>query len=399
MRIVLINPYFSEGMGYLENCLSKALASLGHDVFVITSTGQVYFNQSFYNNSYGKFLGKPILEPVRKRIDGYHLIRLPFKFIFGKVVLSGLRGVLKEINPDIVQTFDPFSFLNIQSILFKFGLNYKIFTANHIMKSVFPLANCKKGEKRFLRIIFYLTRTLPGKFVNKFIEMSFPITVDAMDISAKYYSVPQNKMKIIPLGVDTQLFKPPVTDELKIIRDRKRKDFGLEEDDILCIYTGRFSEGKNPLCLAKAINKLVDNGEKYKGLFIGDGQQVEEIRKLKGCIIINFVLFNELADMYLIGDIGVWPREESTSMLDAAASGLPLIISNTVQATERIKDIGYTYNENDSDDLADTLLKLKDTDLRKKLGSKGVERMRNNYSWIKMAELRLNEFSKVIPQK
>jgi glycosyltransferase involved in cell wall biosynthesis len=396
MRIVLINPYFSEGMGYLENCLSKALASLGHDVFVITSTGQVYFNQPFYEKTYGKFLGKPILEPVRKQIDGYELIRLPFRSVFGKVVLIGLKNVLKEIKPDIVQTFDPFSFLNIQAIIFKVSLNYKVFTANHIMKSVFPLAGYNRGERILERTIFFLTRTLPGKFLNNFIEMSFPITIDALDISSKFYSYPLNKLKIIPLGVDTQLFAPPVSDELMARRTRKREDLGIGMGDILCIYTGRFSEGKNPLCLAKAINKLIDEGEKYKGLFIGDGIQAEEIKKLKGCIITDFVLFNDLADLYAIGDIGVWPREESTSMLDAAASGLPLVISNTVQATERIKDIGFTYSENNSDDLAGTLLKLKDPDLRKELGSKGVERMRDQYSWIKMAEIRLNEFSKVL---
>ena len=396
MRIVLINPYFSEGMGYLENCLPKALATLGYEVHMVTSTGQVYFNQPFYEKTYEKFLGKNIVEPLTKRIDGYLLHRLPFKLIFGKVILKGLYKSLKEINPDIVQTFDPFSFLNIQVILIKSFLNYKVFTANHIMKSVFPLAHAIRGKKILKKIVFHLTRTLPGKIINHFIEMSFPITVDAMDISAKYYSIPRSKMKIIPLGVDTQLFKPPLSKEMKMKRDKKRKEFGISENEILCIYTGRFSEGKNPLCLAQSIHSLRNNGEKYKGLFIGHGVQREQISKLDGCIIKDFVLFNELADLYSIADIGVWPREESTSMLDAAASGLPLIISNTVQATERINDIGLTYIENNIDDLCSTLLKLKDPVLRTELGKNGVERMRNQFSWLKIAEIRVEEINKVL---
>ena len=396
MRIVLINPYFSEGMGYLENCLPKALASMGHEVFLISSTGQVYFNQPFYKNTYEKFLGNNIVEPGIKNIDGYQLNRLPFRLFLGKVMLKGLFKTLKRIKPDIVQTFDPFSFLNIQVVLFKPFLKCKVFTANHIMKSVFPLAHTEKSDKIFKKFCFYLTRTLPGKILNRYIEMSFPITIDASDISTKYYSIPIKKIKIIPLGVDTQLFKPPLSVEMKIQRSRMREEYGVKEDEILCIYTGRFTEGKNPLCLAQSIHKLRENGENYKGLFIGSGIQKEQISRSNGCIVKNFVKFIELADLYAIADIGIWPREESTSMLDAAASGLPLIISNTVQATERVKDIGLTYIENDIEDLCSTLLKLKDPVLRKKLGENGVERMRNHFSWLKMAQIRVEEFNKIL---
>ncbi len=396
MRIVLINPYFSEGMGYLENCLPKALASLGHEVFMITSTGQVYFNQPFYKTTYEHFLGKPVVDPEIKEIDGYVLRRLSFRLISGKVILRRLSKVLKKIDPDIVQTFDPFSFLNIQVIVLKLFFRYKVFTANHIMQSVFPLALASKGEMTLSRIIFFVTRTIPGKFFNLFIEKSFPITIDALEISAKYYSIPLKKMRIIPLGVDTQLFKPPYSDELKTKRKKKREEFYISEDEILCIYTGRFSKGKNPLCLARAVHKLRKNGEKYKGLFVGYGEQAHEIVKSEGCKVIPFMKFNELADVYLIGDIGVWPREESTSMLDAAASGLPLIISNTVQATERINDIGYTYIENNVDDLCSVLLRLKDPVKRDELGKSGVERMRNEYSWMKMAEKRLMEYNSAL---
>jgi len=393
MRIVLINPYYSEGMGYLENCLPKALASLKHEVFVITSTGQVYFNQSFYKSSYEKFLGAPVVDPVRKEIDGYILQRLPFRLILGKVILKGLGKVLIEIKPDIVQTFDPFSFLNIQVLLRRPFMHYRVFTANHIMQSVFPLAKAGGNSMILRKALFYLTRTLPGMLINRYIEKSFPITVDAQNISEKYYSIPRHKMRIIPLGVDTQLFTPPWSDELKVKRIKKREKYSIDEDEILCIYTGRFSKGKNPLCLAKAINVLRNAGEKYKAIFIGDGSQSEEIRNIKGCITIPFVKFNLLADYYMMADIGVWPREESTSMLDAASCGLPLVISDTVQATERILGIGLTYNENNVDDLSTTLLKLKDSEIRQKLGKKGAERMINEFSWIKIAGIRLEEYN------
>ena len=394
MRIVLINPCFSEGMGYLENCLPEAFATLGHEVHVVTSTGQVYFNQPHYKETYEEFLGKNIVDPGVKEINGFILHRLTFRLIIGKVFLTGLYARLKEIKPDIVQTLDPFSFMNIQVILYKIFIKYKIFTANHIMKSVFPLAHIGKNQKIWKRISFYMTRTLPGKLFNRFIEKSFPITIDAMEISARYYSVPYHKMKIIPLGVDTQLFKPILSQQMQKKRLEMREKLGIQENEILCIYTGRFSEGKNPLCLAQAIHQLQNMKENYKGLFIGNGMQSKHIEELKGCIIKDFVFFRELADFYRMADIGVWPREESTSILDAAACGLPLIISNTVQSVESIENNGLTYRENDVDDLVDVLLQMKDEKIRKQFSVNGVEKMKRNFSWVRMAEIRIEEYKK-----
>ncbi|KPK84758.1 MAG: hypothetical protein AMS27_09135 [Bacteroides sp. SM23_62_1] len=381
-------------MGYLENCLPEALATLGHEVHVVTSTGQVYFNQPQYKETYEEFLGKSIVDPGSKEINGFILHRLTFRLIMGKVFLTGLYNRLKVIKPDIVQTLDPFSFMNIQVILYRIFIKYKIFTANHIMKSVFPLAHLGKNQKIWKKISFYITRTLPGKLFNRFIEKSFPITIDAMEISARYYSIPYHKMKIISLGVDTQLFSPALSQQMQKKRLEMRENMGIKENEILCIYTGRFSEGKNPLCLAQAINKLQNIKENYKGLFIGNGMQAKQIEKLDGCIIKDFVFFNKLADFYRMADIGVWPREESTSMLDAAACGLPLIISNTVQAAERIENNGLTYIENDVDNLVDVLLQMRDEKIRKQFSINGVEKMKRNYSWIRMAEIRIEEYKK-----
>jgi hypothetical protein len=38
MRIAFITPWYSERMGYLENSLSKAVAGLGHEVHVFSSS-------------------------------------------------------------------------------------------------------------------------------------------------------------------------------------------------------------------------------------------------------------------------------------------------------------------------------------------------------------------------
>ncbi|OFY92280.1 MAG: hypothetical protein A2309_06500 [Bacteroidetes bacterium RIFOXYB2_FULL_35_7] len=141
---------------------------------------------------------------------------------------------------------------------------------------------------------------------------------------------------------------------------------------------------------------LNNKNESFKGLFFGDGEQIDEIKKIKNCKVFSYVPFFELDKFYRASDIGVWPTQESTSMLDAAACGLPIVISNTVKAKERVDGNGLTYLENNATDLCDALLKLKDKKLREKLGNNGIIKIRDNYSWIKMANLRVDDYMKFI---
>jgi glycosyltransferase involved in cell wall biosynthesis len=393
MKIVILSNWFSERMGYIENCLPKALAKLGHEVHVISSTAQVYYNSPDYKTVYEPFLGKNIQSVGVTQVDGYTLHRIPFIDIDNKVCFKKLGKTLKSIKPDVVQVFDAFSFTTLQAVYYKILYGYKLFTANHTVASVFPLFQQGKGGSLH-KTLFFISRTIPGKLVSMFTSLCFPATIDALDIAVKYYGIPKDKVKLASLGVDTDFFCPaPATANTTENREAKRRALGINSDEILCIYTGRFTEGKNPLCFAQAINKLVERNEPFKALFMGDGPQVDAIRKNKGCIVHEFVPYHQLPSFYTIADIGVWPRQESTSMIDAAACGIPIVISNRVQATERVEGNGFTYIENDVDDMVNTLLKLKDNELRKQLATHGVNKIQTSYSWDKIAKERAKDYA------
>ena len=394
MKIVLVTVWFSEKMGYIENCLPKALTFLGHEVHVISSTAQVNYNDPIYNETFSKFLGPAIVSECKKEFNGYTLYRLPFKVVQRKIIIKGLNELIHEIKPDIVQTFDPIAFVNLQLVHAKFYTKFKLFTANHTTFSVFPLLTEKYGLVK--RFGFWLTRTFPSMIQNKFVERSYPATIDCEALSLKYYGLPKEKSLVLPLGVDTILFHPIINEQDTKERLQIRNEFGYSDNDIVCIYTGKFTKGKNPLCLAKAIEMLNNKNESFKGLFFGDGEQIDEIKKIKNCKVFSYVPFFELDKFYRASDIGVWPTQESTSMLDAAACGLPIVISNTVKAKERVDGNGLTYLENNATDLCDALLKLKDKKLREKLGNNGIIKIRDNYSWIKMANLREDDYMKFI---
>jgi glycosyltransferase involved in cell wall biosynthesis len=392
MKIVYVNPFFTDGMGYIENCLPKAMAKRGHEVHLITSTGKVYFNDPVYKSTYEKFFGPPI-EPVgRYSLPGnvtHH--RLDFRLIQNTIYFKGLRKVLEDIQPDVVHMWDVVSPYTLQFFLLRRKFNYVVYTGNHYVLSVLKVHNEWNNWLSPLKWKWLFLKVIPGKILSGYYRRCYAATVDAKFIAEKYMGVPAEKCVVTPLGVDADIFTPEKNRE--VVHERK-SSLGYQPDDFIALYTGRFARDKNPLVLAKAIEILQTKGfSKIKGLFVGSGDQKNEIKACPGCQIVDFVLYKDLYKFYQIADIGVWPAQESTSMLDAASTGVPIIVNDTVQATERFEGNGLSYRLGDPNDLADKILKLyQDEKLRVALGKEGERKMSEEYSWDRIAKEREQDY-------
>jgi glycosyltransferase involved in cell wall biosynthesis len=224
----------------------------------------------------------------------------------------------------------------------------------------------------------------------------FAASEGCAEVATKYYGVPASKVAVCPLGSDTEVFHPAYDEASLEKRRRRRSSLGYGEGDIVCIYTGRFTDEKDPFCLAKAIAQLRADGERFVGLFLGDGPQAKRIAKQPGCSVLPFVPWNQLADYYRSADIGVWPAQESMSMIDAAACALPVVASDRMGAMERIAGNGLTYKQADAADLAKVLFTMRDSALRSRLGEAGHMKVRREYSWTRVAEIRANAYERAV---
>src|SRR5205085_1871212 len=110
---------------------------------------------------------------------------------------------------------------------------------------------------------------------------------------------------------------------------------------------------------------LASLGQPYRGLFVGNGIQARAIQSCPGSVTRPFVPVHELRNYYRAADVGVWPTQESLSMQDAAACGLPIVANDTMAATERLDGNGAVYKLNDLEDLVGVLLELRDPETRK----------------------------------
>ena len=397
MRIVLIVDWFSEKMGYSDNFLPKALASLGHEVHVVTSNGQVYFNNlPLYKKNFEPFLGPGVVDCGVKTLDGYTLHRLPYMEWRGRVRIKGLVGKLRSVRPQIVEVSELICLTTYEAAIAKLLLGYKLFVECHVHASVFPPAIRKGGIKE--RLYWLLYAATIGYLVSSLSEKCYPVSTDASDVAIRFLGVQKHKVEICSLGVDTDLFKPPSDEASQQVRLQLREKLGFSHSDIVCIYTGRFSMGKDPLHLAQVIGSLVAQGEPFRGLFVGNGSQVdvEAIRACPGCVIHPFVPIRELPPFYWAADIGVWPKQESTSQLDAAACGLPIILSDRVRVRERIDGNGLVYEEDNPHDLARQIRILADPEIRRRMGEYGVRKMREHFSWDRIARQRIQDYEAVL---
>ena len=302
MKIVFISAWYSEKMGYLENCLPLALARLGHEVHVITSTAQVYYNQPYYAQAYQKYLGDPI-QPIGAKITegGVKLHRLPFRKLKSKIILKGLRHEIAAIRPDVVHTLDHVALDTLKLVFIKAFIPFKLFTANHAVMSVYPFAKNWNNLGLKSKLEWFLSEWCIGKFTGFFIKKCFAVTSDAGEIAHNYKGVPLSKVKVTTLGVDTHSFFPNNT-----LKNKFRKQWGFTETDIVVIYTGKLIPQKQPEMIAKAIQYLAEKGLPIKGFFVAEGILEPEIKQYSSCQLIPLQPFKELPNFFRMADIAIW---------------------------------------------------------------------------------------------
>jgi len=112
-----------------------------------------------------------------------------------------------------------------------------------------------------------------------------------------------------------------------------------------------------------------------------------------------FVNLRELPRFFRAADIGVWPTQESMSMLDATACGLPIVVNNTLTARERIEGNGLSYRLNDCEDLIRVLTSLRAPERRQELGRCGAEKIRRQFGWDSIAKFRLRGYEAALSHK
>jgi glycosyltransferase involved in cell wall biosynthesis len=391
MRVVLLSEVFAKNMGYLENVFPKYLARLGADVHVVTTDLPLNYRLQGLNQTYQKIV-TPSPAGTIEKLDGYTLHSLSARKRLGYMRMNGLREKLRSLRPDIVQTMAAVGWLPLDAALCKLSLGYKLFTGCHMAASGFPLASSKLRWWTPPRLRCLIMRTFPGRVISLFTEKCYAVTEDCAEIACRYFGVQGHKATIMYLGVDTEIFFPVAAEDSVRERGSLRRELGFRENEIVCIYTGKFTREKDVRVLAEAVQKLQFEGQPFRALFIGAGAEAEVLKKFPFCTVLEMMPVSRLGAYYRAADVSVWPGNESISMLDASACGLPTIISDRVLYRAPVEGNGRIFKNGDVSDLVKLLMELRDPGIRRRLGSLGAQRMAGEFSWESIARRRLNDY-------
>ena len=208
----------------------------------------------------------------------------------------------------------------------------------------------------------------------------------------KSYGIETNFIHYIPNGVNTEIFRPVESMELK-------EKLNLDNCDVL-LYVGRIAKGKGVDKLIKVLYHIIKKKENIKLVIVGaDGGYLPIVKSLikkfqlsKQVIFTGHVTKYDLPKYYSLADIVIYPsRQEIFGLVitEAMACGKPVIGSNILGPSEIIDHgkTGITSDFKNIQELSEIIINLLED--KKKLsimGKNALESVKKKYSWEKAAD-------------
>jgi glycosyltransferase involved in cell wall biosynthesis len=305
-----------------------------------------------------------------------------FKLNLSPKITKKMRKILEKF--DVVHCHHAFARLPLTGIHAADMINIPSVLTTHTV-SLFPDAE-------------YLWRPLSYGYPRYRLQISKVKKIIAVSESAKTfieYFADENKIRVIPNGVDVNRFSP----------DNKNEK-GDNRPTIL--YMGRLVPKKGVPVLIRAMKNIV---KKYPDALLivgGKGKMKTFLSSYANTLglkenvrFLGYVPDSMLPSLYSSSDVFVLPSTTSESfgitLLEAMASGTPVIGSSVGGIPEVIGDCGFIVEPGNPKKVSDAVITLLDDEnLREKLGRKGRKRVEEKYSWDIIGKNIINVYKEVM---
>ena len=205
----------------------------------------------------------------------------------------------------------------------------------------------------------------------------------------QYLKIPYEKIKIIPLGVDQDFFKPSIDKDLT--RKQVLSELKIPYEKYFFHVSEMNFARKNQIRLAEAYQMARESGLKHN--LIIAGKYLPEIKKkighLPGIFFLDWVTHEQLLQLYQGADAFVLPSIHEgfgIPLVESMCCGVPCISTNKHSPPHLIQDAGILINPRDVSEISDSMLNIvKDPKLLKQLSEKSLKRS-EYFSWKKYAK-------------
>jgi glycosyltransferase involved in cell wall biosynthesis len=204
--------------------------------------------------------------------------------------------------------------------------------------------------------------------------------------------MPGLDIRIIPNGIDTEKFHPS-----------KKQSF---TKPIQVLMVGRLISRKRIDLLLAAVGRTKELGLDIHLNIAGEGNLMRPLQKLANELnVADRVSFmgrvpaERMPQLYRDNDIFVMCSDHegmSNAMLEAMASGLPIITTRCEGVEELIADNGIVIEEAHTQAIADAIKKLADNPEEYKLMSIAARNRAEHFSWKKVADEYVSCYNKIV---
>jgi len=245
---------------------------------------------------------------------------------------------------------------------------------------------------RWLRLVQLQGKRLERKTIRES-DKIVTVSNSMRDILLTYGAKLEN-IEVICDGVDTKIFKRTYEGEL-------RNKFGKSAENVI-IFQGVIDPQDNPEIILDAAREVVKKHHRTMYWIIGDGtalpplrQKIAEENLARHFYFSGWVKQEGVARHISASDIGLVILPDTLSArgrvtlkeFEYWACGVPVIVPE-LPALEEVVEEGKTglfYQPDDSKSLAQKIMLLiKDKEMRRKMGEKGMEVVKEKFEWQKL---------------
>jgi len=242
---------------------------------------------------------------------------------------------------------------------------------------------------------FYIERTTLSLLKN--CDHAITLTESLKQWLCSNYGLSEDKITVVPNGVDRNHFKPREGFEKRA--EKLKEEMGISGKIVM--YAGHMDRINGMNELAKAIPQIIQEKPKICFILIGHGTEGKRLKVLakeypRSVKLLPMVPYEEMPVYYQMCDLFVIPRPSTISaetitplkLLEVIAMEKPVLGSNVGGIAEVIKhgENGYLFEKGNMESFKKTLLEVLDAD-NSQIGKNARKSVVENCTWDKSAKI------------
>lgn len=216
------------------------------------------------------------------------------------------------------------------------------------------------------------------KFVYRYVDFAFYVGQNNKNYFQKH-GLKEKQLIFAPHAIDNERFYSKSEENVKKA-EKWRLELGINQNDTVFLFVGKFEKKKNPLLLIEVAKYF----PQYKFLFVGNGEFENDMKQKAGKNVLFLPFQNQtlMPVVYRLGDVYVLPSQGpgetwGLAVNEAMACGKAILVSNRVGCAVDLgknNENGFIFKSNNIEDLKEKITHFENN--YSNFGKKSLEKIK-----------------------